>query len=222
MKYFLGTGICSSPGIVVSLTCTASNNSTSTFMSNQFIHPTAVIDNGAQIGEGTSIWHFTHVMHKAIIGNNCNIGQNVFIDNNTIVGNGVKIQNNVSVYNGLVLEDGVFVGPSVVFTNVINPRSFIERKTEFKKTIVKKGATIGANATIVCGNQIGEYAMIGAGAVVTRDTPPYALVVGNPARQKGWISEQGFNLQFNNEGKAICPGNGDVYLLSQDTVQKIS
>ena len=191
-------------------------------MSKPFIHPTAIIDEGAVIGEGTKIWHFTHLMPRSVIGSDCIIGQNVFIDNDTLIGNGVKIQNNVSVYNGLILEDGVFIGPSVVFTNVINPRSFIERKTEFKKTIVKKGATIGANATIVCGNQIGEYAMIGAGAVVTRDTPPYALVVGNPARQKGWISEQGFNLQFNNEGKAVCPGNGDVYLLSQDTVQKTS
>ena len=191
-------------------------------MSNQFIHPTAVIDDGAQIGNGTSIWHFTHVMAKAIIGNNCNIGQNVFIDNNTVVGNGVKIQNNVSVYNGLILEDGVFVGPSVVFTNVINPRSFIERKTEFKKTIVKKGATIGANATIICGNNIGEYAMIGAGAVVTKDVPAYALLIGNPARQKGWISEQGHNLQFNEAGKAVCPGDASIYQLANDTVHKIS
>ena len=208
--------------IVVSLTCTATHHSTFTFMSNQFIHPTAVIDDGAQIGTGTSIWHFTHVMPKAVIGNNCNIGQNVFIDNNTVVGNGVKIQNNVSVYNGLVLEDGVFVGPSVVFTNVINPRSFIERKTEFKKTFVKKGATIGANATIICGNNIGEYAMIGAGAVVTKDVPAYALVIGNPARQKGWISEQGHNLQFNEAGKAVCPGDAAIYQLTDNTVHKIS
>ncbi len=213
---------CLPAGRQVSLTCTATNYSTSAFMSNPLIHPTAIVDAGAQVGEGTHIWHFTHVMPRAIIGSNCNIGQNVFIDNDTIVGNGVKIQNNVSVYNGLVLEDGVFVGPSVVFTNVINPRSFIERKTEFKKTVVKKGATIGANATIICGNNIGEYAMIGAGAVVTKDVPAYALVMGNPARQKGWISELGYNLQFDGTGKAVCPGDAAIYQLVNDTVHKIS
>ncbi len=208
--------------IVVSPTCTASIHSTSAFMSNQLIHPTAVIDAGAQIGEGTRIWHFCHVMPRAVIGSNCNIGQNVFVDNNAIVGNGVKIQNNVSVYQGVVLEDDVFVGPSAVFTNVINPRSFIERKTEFKKILVKKGATIGANATIVCGITIGAYALIGAGAVVTKDVPAYGLMVGNPARQKGWISEQGYTLQFNAEGRAVCPGDAAVYQLGDDTVQKIS
>ena len=191
-------------------------------MSNIFIHPTAVIDAGAHIGEGTRIWHFTHVMPQTTIGTDCIIGQNVYIDNNTVLGNGVKIQNNVSVYNGLILEDGVFVGPSVVFTNVINPRSFIERKTEFKQTIVKKGATIGANATIVCGNNIGEYALIGAGAVVTKDVPAYALVMGNPARQKGWVSEQGYNLVFNEEGKAVCPGDKAIYQLANNLVNKIS
>ena len=191
-------------------------------MSNQLIHPTAVIDEGAHIGEGTRIWHFCHVMPKAIIGSNCNLGQNVFVDNNAIVGNGVKIQNNVSVYQGVVLEDGVFVGPSAVFTNVINPRSFIERKTEFKSILVKKGATIGANATIVCGISIGEYALIGAGAVVTKDVPAYGLMMGNPARQKGWISEQGYTLQFNDEGKAICAGDAATYQLMNNTVSKIS
>ena len=174
-------------------------------MSNQLIHPTAVIDAGAQIGEGTRIWHYSHVMPRAIIGSNCNIGQNVFVDNDAIIGNGVKIQNNVSVYNGVILEDGVFVGPSAVFTNVINPRSFIERKTEFKNILVKKGATIGANATIVCGLSIGEYALIGAGAVVTKDVPAYGLMMGNPARQKGWISEQGHTLHFDDDRERIFP-----------------
>ena len=191
-------------------------------MSNQLIHPTAVIDAGAQIGEGTRIWHFCHVMPKAIVGSNCNIGQNVFIDNNAIVGNGVKIQNNVSVYNGVVLEEGVFVGPSAVFTNVINPRSFIERKTEYKTTLVKKGATIGANATIVCGVSIGEYALIGAAAVVTKDVPAYALMMGNPARQKGWISAQGYKLDIDTNGKAICPGDAAVYELVNGKLNKIS
>ena len=191
-------------------------------MSNQFIHPTAVIDAGAQIGEGTSIWHFCHVMPKAVIGSNCNIGQNVFVDNNAIVGSGVKIQNNVSVYSGVVLKDDVFVGPSAVFTNVINPRSFIERKTEFRQIVVKKGATIGANATIVCGISIGEYALIGAGAVVTKNVADYALMMGNPARQKGWVSEQGHKLQFDESGKAACPGDGTVYQLANDMVHKIS
>ena len=187
-----------------------------------FIHPTAVIDEGAQIGAGTRIWHFTHVMPGAVIGENCILGQNVFIDNNTVIGNGVKIQNNVSVYNGLILEEGVFVGPSVVFTNVTNPRSFIERKTEFRKTILKKGASIGANATIICGHQIGEYALVGAGAVVTRDIPGYAIVMGNPARQKGWVSEQGYTLEFDPTGKAICPGDESVYQLTNQALRKIS
>ena len=191
-------------------------------MSGLFIHPTAVIDEGAQIGAGTRIWHFTHVMPGAVIGENCILGQNVFIDNNTVIANGVKIQNNVSVYNGLILEEGVFVGPSVVFTNVINPRSFIERKTEFRKTIIKKGATIGANATIICGHQIGEYALVGAGAVVTRDIPGYAMVMGNPARQKGWVSEQGYTLEFDPAGTAICPGDASVYQLTNQAVRKIS
>ena len=182
-------------------------------MSNRLIHPTAVIDAGAQIGEGTRIWHFSHVMPRAVIGSNCNIGQNVFVDNDAIVGDGVKIQNNVSVYKGVVLEEGVFVGPSSVFTNVINPRSFIERKTEFRNILVKKGATIGANATIVCGLSIGEYALIGAGAVVTKDVPAYGLMMGNPARQKGWISQQGHTLHFDEDGKAVCQGDNSIYQL---------
>ncbi len=155
------------------------------------IHPTAVIDPGASIGSGTRIWHFCHVMPEAVIGENCNLGQNVFVDNNVSIGSNVKIQNNVSVYNGVKLEDDVFIGPSVVFTNVINPRSFIERKNEFRPTIVKKGASVGANATIVCGVTIGEYAMIGAGAVVTKDVAPYALAVGNPAKEVGKVNEAG-------------------------------
>ncbi|RYZ95469.1 MAG: N-acetyltransferase [Sphingobacteriaceae bacterium] len=155
------------------------------------IHSTAIVEEGAAIGENSNIWHFCHVMPAAVIGNNCNIGQNVFIDNNVHIGNGVKIQNNVSVYNGVRVQDDVFIGPSVVFTNVINPRSFIERKNEFKPTLIEKGASIGANATIVCGIVIGEYALIGAGAVVTKDVAAYALVVGNPARQIGWVNKEG-------------------------------
>ena len=166
------------------------------FMSATYIDTTAIIDAGAIIGEGTCIWHFSHIMSGAVIGNNCILGQNVYVDNNVAIGNGVKIQNNVSVYNGVILEDGVFIGPSAVFTNVINPRSFIERKNEFKKTLVQKGASIGANVTIICGITIGEYAMIGAGAVVTKDVPAYALMVGNPGKQVGWVSEAGENTEF--------------------------
>ena len=185
-------------------------------------HISAVIDEGAQIGDGTNIWHFTHIMPTAVIGTNCNIGQNVFIDNGVIIGNGVKIQNNVSVYNGVVCEDEVFIGPSVVFTNVINPRSAIERKNEFKKTMVRKGASIGANATIVCGNEIGQYAMIGAGAVVTKNVKPYALVVGNPAKQIGWVSEFGHRLLFEERGNAVCEESGERYFLEGDVVKKMN
>lgn len=160
-------------------------------MNQARIHPTAIVDEGAQIGENTAVWHFCHIMPTAVIGNGCILGQNVFVDNNVMVGDGVKIQNNVSLYNGVVLHNDVFVGPSVVFTNVINPRSFIERKDEFKQTVVEKGASIGANATILCGITIGEYAMIGAGAVVTKDVPAYAVVVGNPAKQTGYVSKEG-------------------------------
>lgn len=190
-------------------------------MATSFIHPTAIVDPGAQIGEGTRIWHFCHVMPTAVIGSNCIIGQNVYVDNNAAVGNGVKIQNNVSVYNGVVLEDDVFVGPSAVFTNVINPRSFIERKTEFKNILVKKGATIGANATIVCGICIGEFAFVGAGSVVTKDVAPYAMVMGNPARQKAWVSKQGHKLDFDASGFALCPGDGSRYQLAAGQVTEV-
>ena len=190
-------------------------------MSQPIIHTTAIIDAGAIIGNGTRIWHFCHVMPQAVIGTNCILGQNVFVDNNVIIGNGVKIQNNVSVYNGVVFEEDVFIGPSVVFTNVINPRSFIDRKKEFKTTRVQKGASIGANATIICGVTIGEYAMIGAGAVITKDVPAYALLVGNPGRQVGWVSEAGTSLQFNNEGKAVCPIDSQEYNLKNSSVYKV-
>ncbi len=160
-------------------------------MFNCKIHNTAIIDEGAIIGSGTAVWHFSHVMNTAVIGENCNLGQNVFIGNNVVLGNNVKVQNNVSIYEGVVCEDDVFLGPSMVFTNVINPRSAVERKNEFKQTIVRKGATIGANATIICGNEIGQYAMIGAGAVVTKPVKAFALMVGNPARQIGWVDENG-------------------------------
>ncbi len=186
-----------------------------------FVHPSSVVDAGAQIGVGTKIWHFCHLMPTCKVGENCNIGQNVFIDNNTVIGNGVKIQNNVSVYNGVIIEDGAFLGPSMVFTNVINPRSFIERKSEFKKTLIGKGATIGANATIICGVEIGAYALIGAGSVVTKNVPSFALMMGNPARQKGWVSEAGINLHFNNNGMAICPETGKKYKLENERVYVI-
>ena len=163
-------------------------------MQKYFVHASSVIDNGAVIGDGTSIWHFCHVMPSAIIGMNCNLGQNTFIDNNVHIGDRVKIQNNVSVYNGVIIEDDVFIGPAVVFTNVTNPRSFIERKEEFKSTLVKKGATIGANATIICGNEIGEYAMVAAGSVVTKDVQPYSIVMGNPAKHTGWVSKEGIKI----------------------------
>ena len=163
-------------------------------MNQTFIHATAVIDDGAIIGDNTRVWHFCHIMPTAVIGSNCIIGQNVFVDNNVKVGNGVKIQNNVSLYNGVVLQNDVFVGPSVVFTNVINPRSFIERKHEFKQTMVEQGASIGANATLICGITVGEYAMVGAGAVVAKDVPAYAVVMGNPAKQTGWVDREG-NVQ---------------------------
>ncbi len=191
-------------------------------MKNYFSHPSAIIDDGAIIGNGTKIWHFCHVMPSAIIGDYCNIGQNVFIDNAVVIGNKVKIQNNVSVYKGVNCEDGVFLGPSMVFTNVINPRGFIERKEEFKNTLVKKGATIGANATIVCGNEIGEYSLIGAGAVVTKPVKPFALMVGNPARQIGWVSERGVRLHFGTNGEAVCDESGERYRLQEDRIVKVS
>lgn len=187
-------------------------------MNEAWIHPTAIVDEGAQVGAGSKVWHFSHLMPGAQIGSRCIIGQNVFIDNGTFVGNGVKIQNNVSVYNGVHLEDDVFVGPSVVFTNVINPRSFIERKTEFKPTIIRQGASIGANVTIVCGVEVGAYSFIGAGSVVAKPVLPFALVYGNPAQQHGWVSKHGHKLTFNKEGEAFCPESGDAYEMRQGAV----
>jgi UDP-2-acetamido-3-amino-2,3-dideoxy-glucuronate N-acetyltransferase len=184
-------------------------------------HETAVIDAGCRIGEGTRIWHFSHIMSGSTIGKHCNIGQNVVISPEVVLGDNVKVQNNVSIYTGVTCDDDVFLGPSCVFTNVINPRSAVSRKDQYRKTHVGKGATIGANATIVCGHQIGAYAMIGAGAVVTKDIPPYALVVGNPSRQIGWVSEYGHRLSFDDKGKAICPETGQSYQLDDNQVKRI-
>jgi UDP-2-acetamido-3-amino-2,3-dideoxy-glucuronate N-acetyltransferase len=178
-----------------------------------FAHETAVIDEGCQIGEGTKIWHFSHIMPNCTIGLSCNIGQNVVISPEVILGNNVKVQNNVSIYTGVICEDDVFLGPSMVFTNVMNPRSAVNRRDSYLKTIVKQGASIGANATIVCGHDIGRYAFIGAGAVVTKHVPDYALVVGNPARQIGWMSEYGHRLNFDENGLAECPESGQKYRL---------
>lgn len=185
-----------------------------------FAHETAVIDEGCQIGEGTKVWHFSHIMPNCTIGLSCNIGQNVVISPEVILGNNVKVQNNVSIYTGVICEDDVFLGPSMVFTNVMNPRSAIIRRDSYLKTIVKKGASIGANATIVCGHDIGRYAFIGAGAVVTKHVPDYALVVGNPARQIGWMSEYGHRLNFDENGVAECPESGDKYTLSDNLVER--
>jgi len=182
-------------------------------MNTFFAHETAVIDQHCNIGEGTKIWHFSHIMSGCTIGESCNIGQNVVISPSVILGRNVKIQNNVSVYTGVICEDDVFLGPSMVFTNVINPRSHVNRKNEYIETIVRKGASIGANATVVCGNEIGEYALIGAGSVVTRPVKPFALVVGNPAKQIGWVSMNGHKLQFDKEGNARCPETGEHYIL---------
>ena len=181
-------------------------------------HETAVIDDGCTIGKNTRIWHFSHIMSGCTIGQDCTVGQNVVISPDVVIGNRVKIQNNVSVYTGVTCEDDVFLGPSCVFTNVINPRSAISRKHQYQSTHIEQGATIGANATIICGNRIGRYAMIGAGAVVTKDVPPYALAVGNPARQIGWVSELGHRLEFDNERKAICPESGTLYHLRDGKV----
>lgn len=186
-----------------------------------FAHPTAVIDEGCKIGKGTKIWHFSHIMPECIIGENCNIGQNVVVSPKVILGNNVKVQNNVSIYTGVICEDDVFLGPSMVFTNVINPRSAVPRRDQYMTTIVKKGASIGANATIVCGHNIGQYAFVGAGAVVTKEVPDYALVVGNPARQIGWVSEYGHRLNFDENGIAICPESGQKYLLKNGKVTRI-
>ena len=186
-----------------------------------FAHETAVVDENCTIGNNTKIWHFSHIMSNSTIGNGCNIGQNVVVSPNVILGNNVKVQNNVSIYTGVICEDDVFLGPSMVFTNIINPRSAIIRKDEYKQTIVKKGASIGANATIICGNDIGEYALIGAGSVVTKEVLPFALVVGNPSKQIGWISEYGHRLNFDENGIAKCPESGEKYQLKNNTVAKI-
>jgi UDP-2-acetamido-3-amino-2,3-dideoxy-glucuronate N-acetyltransferase len=185
-----------------------------------FSHPTAVIDKGCEIGEGTKIWHFCHIMPGCQIGQNCNIGQNVVVSTKVILGKNVRVQNNVSIYEGVICEDDVFLGPSMVFTNVINPRSAVSRKHEYLSTYVRKGASIGANATIICGNEIGEFAFIGAGAVVTKPVPPYALVIGNPAKQLGWISEFGLRLHFDESGKATCEESGEEYVLENNSVRK--
>ncbi len=189
---------------------------------NFFAHETAVIDQGCEIGEGTRIWHFSHILPGAVIGEKCNLGQNVVVMSGVILGKNVKVQNNVSIYTGVICEDDVFLGPSMVFTNVINPRSAVARKDEYMKTIVKKGATIGANATIICGNNIGRFAFVGAGAVVTKEVADYALVLGNPARQAGWMSEYGHRLHFNSQGEATCPESGDKYMLKDNRVRIIS
>lgn len=189
-------------------------------MKEYFAHETAVIDDGVEIGEGTRIWHFSHIMTGCKIGNNCNLGQNVVVSPDVILGNNVKVQNNVSIYTGVICQDDVFLGPSMVFTNVTNPRSAVVRRDQYVQTMVEKGATIGANATIVCGNIIGKFAFIGAGAVVTREVKPYALVVGNPSRQIGWMSEYGHRLKFNQEGLANCPESGEEYRLEDDKVTK--
>jgi UDP-2-acetamido-3-amino-2,3-dideoxy-glucuronate N-acetyltransferase len=188
---------------------------------NYYSHPSAVIDENCSIGDGTKIWHFSHIMTGCSIGKNCNLGQNVVVSPGVILGNNVKVQNNVSIYTGVVCEDDVFLGPSMVFTNVINPRSAITRKDQYKKTIVRKGASIGANATIVCGNEIGAFAMIGAGAVITKPVPAYALLAGNPARQIGWISEYGHRLHFDASGKAVCTESGQRYSLDGNTVSRV-
>lgn len=187
-----------------------------------FAHETAVIDQGCQIGEGTKIWHFSHIMPNCKIGKSCNIGQNVVISPEVILGNNVKVQNNVSIYTGVICEDDVFLGPSMVFTNVMNPRSAVNRRNQYTKTIVRKGASIGANATIVCGHDIGEFAFIGAGAVITKEVLAYALVVGNPAKQIGWMSEYGHRLHFDNDGHAICSESEEKYYFDGKNVSKVN
>ena len=190
-------------------------------MNDFFKHESAYVDEGCHIGLGTKIWHFSHIMSGCTIGRDCNIGQNVVVSPDVTLGNNVKIQNNVSVYTGVICEDDVFLGPSMVFTNVINPRSHVSRKHEYKPTYLRKGASVGANATIVCGNEIGAYALIGAGSVITKDVKPYALMVGNPARQIGWVSEYGEKLSFDDSGKAVCPATGQIYQLTNDEVKRI-
>jgi UDP-2-acetamido-3-amino-2,3-dideoxy-glucuronate N-acetyltransferase len=191
-------------------------------MPSYFAHPTAVIDEGCKIGEGVKIWHFTHIMPGCKIGDGCSLGQNVVVSPGVILGRNVKVQNNVSIYEGVICEDDVFLGPSMVFTNVINPRSAVSRKHEYMKTLVRRGASIGANATVVCGNEIGQYAFIGAGAVVTKPVPAYALVVGNPSKQVGWMSEYGHRLNFDKEGKAKCEESNEQYILENNSVRKLA
>ena len=189
--------------------------------SEVFIHESSYVDDGCQIGAGTKVWHFSHIMKDCVIGENCNIGQNVVISPEVVLGKNVKIQNNVSVYSGVICEDDVFLGPSMVFTNVVNPRSAVNRRGDYSKTLVKKGASVGANATIVCGHAIGKFAFIGAGTVVTKEVPDYALVVGNPGRQIGWMSEFGYRLKFNDDGEAVCPESYQRYKLDKNKVERI-
>jgi UDP-2-acetamido-3-amino-2,3-dideoxy-glucuronate N-acetyltransferase len=186
-----------------------------------FAHETAVIDQGCRIGKGCRIWHFTHIMTGAVLGENCNLGQNVLVSSGVVLGRNVKVQNNVSIYTGVICEDDVFLGPSMVFTNIVNPRSAVIRKDHYVTTLVKKGATIGANATIICGKTLGEFCFIGAGAVVTRDVPPYALIVGNPGKQVGWMSEYGHRLKFDGNNRAVCPESGQEYRLINESVTRI-
>ena len=187
-----------------------------------FAHDTAVIDEGAIIGKGSRIWHFTHIMSGAKLGENCNLGQNVVVSTDVVLGNNVKVQNNVSIYTGVICEDDVFLGPSMVFTNIINPRSAVIRKDQYSSTLVRSGASIGANSTIICGNEIGRFAFVAAGAVVNKDVKPYSLVVGNPARHVGWMSEYGHRLLFDEEGTAVCPESKEKYQLKDGNVNKIS
>lgn len=189
---------------------------------NYFAHETAVIDEGCKIGKGTKIWHFCHIMPNCTIGENCNLGQNVVVSPEVVLGTNVKVQNNVSIYTGVICEDDVFLGPSMVFTNVLNPRSAINRRGQYLNTLVKKGASIGANATIVCGNEIGEFALIGAGSVVTKPVKPFALMVGNPAKQAGWVSEYGHKLTFSENGIAFCPESQQQYELKNNQVIRLS
>jgi len=190
-------------------------------MPKYYSHETAIIDSGALIGEGTKIWHFSHIMENCTIGKSCNLGQNVVVSPKVILGNNVKVQNNVSIYSGVNCEDDVFLGPSMVFTNIINPRSAVVRRDQYIETLVKKGASIGANATIICGNIIGSYSLIGAGSVITKDVPDYALIIGNPGKQIGWVSQYGHRLKFNKDFKAICPESGELYELKSDKVKRI-
>ena len=187
-----------------------------------FIHETAVIDEPCTIGSGSKIWHFSHIMTDSVLGDNCNLGQNVVVSSKVILGNNVKVQNNVSIYTGVICEDDVFLGPSMVFTNIINPRSAVVRRDKYVSTLIKRGASIGANATVICGNTIGEFALIGAGSVITRDIAPYSLVVGNPAKQIGWVSEYGNRLEFGESGKATCDESGQEYLLENNSVRRLS